>query len=129
MNKKVSRWIIPIVFNIIFILPYLRIFDFLPLGLDQFGYLYYSAQFIGCFVLLVRRKSNYAFFFFGLLIATGLLGLIMLIERHTIFEPLTVFRHERWAGIAVYLITIFSFITQTAAALLALLVLHIKNKR
>ena len=131
MLKNKSRWILPIVFNIVFILPFLRVINSLlrVIRFDGSGLAYFGLQFIVCFVLLILRKSDAIFFFLGLLIAWGLMGLLILIENNTIFEPLTVFRYDRWAGVLIYFLIFFSFIAQAAAVLLSLLVQHIKNKR
>lgn len=131
MQKNKSRWILPIVFNIVFILPLLRVINSLlrVIRFDVFGLAYFGLQFIVCFVLLILRKSDAIFFFLGLLIAWGLVGLLILIENNTIFEPLTVFRYDRWAGVLIYFLIFFSFIAQAAAVLLSQLVQSIKNKR
>lgn len=79
MKKNMSRWLIPIVVNLILIFPCLAL-----VRLDEsFSIVYYSLQFIVCFYFVVTKKTGIFYWIPAAVLSYLVLLLLIWLEENT----------------------------------------------
>ena len=134
MKKHIRRWIFPLIFEFLLILPYLDI----PAVQDLWGdldkshpyliyHVFYGVQFATVLTVVLLRKATYFHFLGSQAIALLFLFLLTLIEKLPLIE-LTVFRHQQLLGHFGEVILIFlNFAFQLAGGFIAVTAQNISD--
>lgn len=127
-----ARWLIPLLCNMLLLMPYINIFDDLRRFVIKnvfFTPLYWLFGFGLCFIFVVSKKTDGWFWIASEAIVTGLMLLLMFIDRHSIFEFTDVPGGFLGDEFSILFLQFVNFWVQFAAIVLAMLVMYIKNRR